>query len=243
MKSSATALPRRMLFLHGMFLPPSVYQDSLAAPLFSCLKDHGWECVFLKSPRPISGPVFDAVLKRFPDLKENPEWVNSRNDDEVEGSTKVFDGLQGSLLVIQEYLDEQPPFDVIAGHSQGAMMASILSLLAEQQKDSDKKDDDKLTFKVSQEKRWKAILCMNAPNSYETERHLRNVEATAVAVPSIHVFGGESDMTWKGQQAMQRVHHPQEFHIIHHDAGHFFSSDKDHLEEIAQALDKLVPKK
>lgn len=231
---------RRMLFLHGMFVPPSVYQEKIAAPLLSCFEDHGWECVFLKSPRPNSGQVFEVVKQLFPELTEHPEWMNSRNDDSVDGATKVFHGLQDSLQVLQDYLNENPKFDVIAGHSQGALMASILSLLAESP--SSATAENGLAFKVSDDKRWKAILCMNAPNSYETEKHLRHVDPVAVNIPSIHVFGGESDTTWEGQQKMQQVHHPRDFHIVHHDAGHFFPSEQQKLEEIAHALDKVVPK-
>lgn len=179
-------------------------------------------------------------MQLFPELTDHPEWMNSRDDDSVEGATKVSDGLQDSLQVLQDYLNENPKFDVIAGHSQGALMASILSLLAESPASAT--EENSLAFKVSDDKRWKAILCMNAPNSYETERHLRHVDPGVVIIPSVRVFGGESDTTWEGQQKMQQVHHPRDFHIVHHEAGHFFPSEKENLEEIAQALDKVVAK-
>jgi hypothetical protein len=118
-----------MLFLHGMFLPPSIYQDKIATPLLSCLEDHRWECVFLNSPRPNSGPVFEACLQLFPELTEHPEWMNSCKEGALDGATKLFDSFQGSLKILQDYLSDNPKFDVIAGHSQGALMApSILSL-------------------------------------------------------------------------------------------------------------------
>ena len=76
----------RLLFLHGMFCPPSIYINSNGRVLFQKLADAGIEVVTVESPRPHSGPVFPALFQLFPELKEReaelPEWYNAHTHDD-----------------------------------------------------------------------------------------------------------------------------------------------------------------
>jgi hypothetical protein len=168
----------------------------------------------------------------FPDLTPDDyrEWINSRSNNEAGGTSKTYDGLDDSLAFLNDYLKNQPRFDVIAGHSNGALMTSILSLLVESDPDWLPKD-----------KKWSAIVLFNAPASYETEVSLKELVGKhgPIQMPSIHVFGGETDLCWAGQQMMQEIHHPNG-KIVQHEAGHFFPKEQQYYDDILSGLNGMV---
>jgi hypothetical protein len=240
--TSDNVLPRRLLFLHGMFVTPQLYQEKLSKEFFSHLRDSGYECVAPCSPRPNSGPVFDMVKKLLPDEEIYPEWFNSHTISE---DSKEFDGLEDSLRYLIAFMNDQEPFDVVIGHSQGAMMTTILTLLAECQRS----DTPSVVQAASQwgriESTWKAVACMNAPNSFETECVMQSVLKAAgspkIVTPALHVFGGPTDSTWEGQQKLRSVHYPASAKIIQHEEGHMIATGKAVVEEIIIALNDVVP--
>jgi hypothetical protein len=190
----------------------------------------------VQSPRPHSGPVWETITKLFPDLEEHPEWCNAQQKDD---DTKEFLGLQESLSFLEQFPLGAPSIWcnrwTFSGRDDGFYSQSF----------SRERASQNLHFHSPPEKQWKAILCMNAPNSYDTEIHFANDDkqlSVVESTPSLHVFGGESDFTSEGQQKMQTTHHPNNFHIIRHDKGHFFpNDDQEKLHEITRALDKMVP--
>lgn len=116
-------------------------------------------------------------------------------------------------------------------------MTSILSLYME-------------TFPnfIPNEKIPSALVIMNAPASYETEQTLSDIvkqhdESDTTRIPSIHVWGGKSDMTWKGQQALHKVHHPNGI-VIQHEQGHFLpESQPETYDQIRNALNEIITMK
>lgn len=184
MSSALSESPkRRLLFLHGMFIPPEYYQEKIAPKLFRALEHDRWECTLVKSPRPCADPVPPILYDMFPDMKDkkdHPEWLNAQTNDD---GTKTYQGLEDSLAFLQAYLTSQPRFDVIAGHSNGALMASILAF---------KMESD--ASWLSKDKHCRAVLLCNGPASYETETTLSEMiqqhGTPAVQTPSIHVWGG-----------------------------------------------------
>lgn len=221
----------RVLFLHGMFLRPELYQAEIMVELLGKLKQTGMDVVFLKSPRPHSAPVWPMVLEAFSNEEEDyPEWYNSR--EQADGS-KVLDGLDGSIEHILSFLATEDPFDVIMGHSQGAQLASILTLRAQIDPSC-----------VPKEKRWRLVVPMNAPNSFETvngwqEKALEH----KIKMPSLHVFGGTSDMTWEGQQKLKAVHYEEKgstTRVIQHDNGHMPPKGEKTCNEIVESIQEML---
>jgi hypothetical protein len=240
---NAVLPPRRLLFLHGMFVTPQLYQEKFSKDFFTALGDSGYECVAPCSPRPNSGPVFDMVKKLLPDEDLYPEWFNSQD---ITKESKVFNGLEDSLRYLIDFMNDEEPFDVVMGHSQGAMMTSILTLLSECQRS----DTPSIVQAASQwgriEKPWKAVLCMNAPNSFETERVLQSVLKSAgspkISSAALHVFGGPTDTTWEGQQKLRNVHYPESSKVVQHEEGHMIANSNAVIEEIITALNDVVPR-
>ena len=229
-----------MLFLHGQFLPPRVYTDKLLVPLFDRLEAKDWEVVCLASPRHCEDPPLPVISEMFPDVRseEMAEWINSHQRDE---NSKEYMGLNDSLSFLQEYLRKEPRFDIVAGHSNGALMASVLSLY---QQSAMLPSLDGWT--VPTEKRFRGILCMNAPNSYDNEIQLSPIvnEQGSVTLPSIHVFGGSTDFALAGSKRMRDVDHPNG-KILEHEAGHFFPSNddetgKEFYESLCRELESIV---
>lgn len=235
----------RMLFLHGMPCCPRMYKDKLLVQFLATLERANWEVVFVQSPRVCQDVDPPPILKEwFPDVQphEMCEWVNSQSrkkrDNDDDGSTdKEYLGLQESLSFLQSYLNEQPRFDVIAGHSNGALMASILSFYMDH------------NIQVNNNNNWdkpcRGILCMNAPNSYETEMTLGPLVAQhgpVTQIPSLHVWGGKSDHTYEGSQKLKRVHHhpTSSGPAIEHEAGHFFPQEQHYYDDICQALQEMM---
>ena len=225
----------RLLFLHGMFCPPkSVVCRN--CPLFASLEDAGFEITTVQSPRTHSGPVPPVVFEIFPDLKSQesslPEWYNAHDNDK--NGTKRLDGLQDSLSFLKKFIADQPPFDVIAGHSQGGQLAAILTLLME--------DDD--TFLLTG-KMWKATLHMNSPNPFSNVEtvglHQKVATHGKIKTPSVHVLGGSSDHTLEGSRAMLAEHYSDEnVIVVHHDEGHFLPKDDRTCKQIATALQQVL---
>lgn len=195
---------RRMLFLHGMFSNPRIYEREMKV-LLDLLKKADWEVTMVESPRvcPDTPPsIMDSILKGF-EPHELKEWINSHTHSE--DGTKEYVGLTESLDFLQSYLEkESSRFDIIAGHSQGALMTSILAYFMEH-------NPGDRPF-LPADKHCLGILCMNGPGSYETERTLRQHIAihgpVVSSIPSLHIWGGPTDFTYQGSQAMQKVHHP-----------------------------------
>jgi len=220
-----------MLFFHGIFLPPDCYTDKLATAWFEAISGD-YDCVCLKSPRNNLGTVPPVVFEMFPDLREFPDWINSQKTRELRRlqGIKTYVGLEETLQFLQAYLNEQPRFDVLVGHSQGALIASILSLMIESEKDW-----------LPVDKHWSAIVLFNAPGPYEAGTNLRERVARhgPMQIPSVHVFGGPTDYSWVGQQELRKVHHP-DGRIVQHDGGHFFPQEQQYYDRILAELKELL---
>lgn len=144
-----------------------------------------------------------------------PEWYNSHDLDDGSGHKK-FDGLSDALKQLQAFLndDENDPFDIIVGHSQGAQLAAILTLMMES-------DPNWLYSKTTN---WRGIVCLNAPNPFDTEVTLVDRVRThgKLSTPSLHVYGSEKDFTFDGSKKMRSTHFGKSnVWEFTHNEGHF----------------------
>lgn len=151
---------------------------------------------------------------------DHPEWYNARDGDD---GTKVLDGLDGTLEFIKEFiLKQDEPFDAVMGHSQGAQLAAILTLLLE----SDK------TWLPKYGMPWKLLVLLSPPNPFDTEATLadRVKKHGRIKTPSLHVYGGEKDYTLAGSKAMRLKHFGEDSTTVRefsHDEGHFGPDDNE----------------
>lgn len=229
-------MPRkRLLFLHGMALPPEYYTSKYAKEMFDAL-DKDFDVKFVCSPRKLTSTfIIKYFQEKYPDLDKERmfEWVNSQDHDD---GTKTYDGLQDALDFLQEYLLEQPRFDVIAGHSNGSLMAAILSLVIQADPDF-----------LPASKHWSIAMICNGPASFETETRLTKLinekqrgTGFIIHMPSVHVWGGPTDVTWAGQQKLKEVHFPEEAEVVQHGCGHDFPHDTETVQNIVDALKRSL---
>ena len=215
----------RLLFLHGIWHPPSLYKEKVMSTLWAKLEENGFTICAPQSSRDHSTPVWPMIKERHPELTTHPEWYNAKDNDD---GTKTLTGLQETIVFLQNYLNKADTFDVVMGHSQGAQLLSILALLAE----SDP------AF-IPAEKRWKLLVPMNGPNAFDTVDTLLDVvrKNPKIKTPSIHVFGGPEDVTWEGQQKMKDVHYRNaSSQIVRHDEGHMPPGDEVVCDELIKAI-------
>ena len=219
-----------------------MYRDKLLVQFLSTLPENDWEVTFVQSPRVCQGTPPPILTELFPDVTrdEMREWVNSKSLDDNNNNkpaadaayTKEYDGLQDALIFLREYLQDEPRFDVIAGHSNGALMASILAFHMQHQPE----------WLLPSHKHCKTILCMNAPNSYDTEVCLGPLVAEygpVTSISSLHVLGGPTDFTYEGSKQLQQVHHPGA-RVLEHNAGHFFPTEQHYYDDMLKALNEMM---
>ncbi len=215
----------RLLFLHGIWHPPSLYRDKIMLTLWRKLEENGFTICAPQSPRGHSTPVWPVIKERHPELTTHPEWYNAKDNKD---GTKTLAGLQETIDFLREYLNKEGTFDVVMGHSQGAQLLSILALITE----SDP------SFSAVQ-KHWKLLVPMNAPNSFDTVDSLLDVvqKHPKIKTPSIHVFGGPEDVTWEGQQRMKKIHYEvARSHIVRHDEGHMPPMAEEVCDDLIEAM-------
>jgi len=229
----------RILFLHGLWLPPAVYEKGLMGCLLQKLKERGFECVFVKSQRQNrrvqDSPLWNDIIRdqnyvHQTEENDHPEWYNVI---QLEDGCKRFDGLGNTLFKLRHFLSREAPFDVVVGHSQGAQLATILTLMAESE-----------PYWIDQDKKWKLVVCLNGPNSFETEMGLadRVSKHGKIRTPSLHVFGGPTDLCFEGQQKMKEVHFGDDFltRVVRHDEGHWPPKDPKVCEKVVRAIERLL---
>lgn len=193
--------------------------------LWSKLEKNGFTICAPQSPRDHSTPVWPMIKERHPEITTHPEWYNANDNND---GTKTLAGLPETVEFLRDYLNKEETFDVVMGHSQGAQLSSILTVLAE----SDS------SF-IPAEKRWKLLVPMNAPNAFDTVDTLLDVvqKHRKIRTPSIHVFGGPEDPTWEGQQRMKDVHYQNSnSRIVRHDEGHMPPKDEAVCDELVKAM-------
>ena len=215
----------RLLFLHGIWHPPAIYSEKIMLTLWSKLEENGFTICAPHSPRDHSTPVWPMIKERHPELTTHPEWYNAKDND---NGTKTLAGLPETIEFLRDYLNKEDTFDVVMGHSQGAQLLSILTVLAE----SDS------SF-IPAEKRWKLLVPMNGPNAFDTVDTLLDVvqKHGKIKTPSIHVFGGPEDVTWEGQQKMKNVHYQDSnSRIVRHNEGHMPPKDEAVCDELIKAM-------
>lgn len=71
----------------------------------------------------------------------------------------------------------------------------------------------------------------------------KNSDTSKTSMPSIHVWGGETDFTWQGQQALYNIHHHSTGKVIQHTHGHFLPESQEPqttYPKIIQALNEMM---
>lgn len=232
---------RRILFLHGMWCPPDAYPRHFNSELLKQLDDANFDVVFFKSPRPNSSPVPEWGKALMPTIADDdhPEWYNA---NENEDGTKTLDGLELTIQVVREFVEaEEKPFDAVMGHSQGGQLSAIVTLLAES-----------VPGWVAKDKMWKLVVPMNAPNPFDAVSNAIGGGTTTLSdrvrahgtirTPSLHIFGGASDMTLEGAKKMKATHFGDGAKVVTHDEGHFGPKDPDKCGQIVSLITSMLEK-
>ena len=253
MSSSSTKKKQQhhMLFLHGQFVTPECYTSKFATKLFEKLESTGdWDVDIPLSPRITKDPTPPIMIEWFPNQKVHPEWINSETHTEEDGSTttKTYHGLKESLNWLKEYIMNKPyKYDIIAGHSNGAIMTALLAFMMEKTMTMNTSDTDTPPY-LPQDKHCNGIIIFNAPNSFETERTLMKEYIARdgpmiTSIPSLHVFSSTND-AWVGDGSTKMLtsHFPKPSSgktvVIDHENGHWFPTDDKHYDQILQFMNQ-----
>ena len=228
---------KRILFLHGQFVTPNGYEKVIATKFLSKLREDGWEIDMPLSSRVCQDPVPDFVKDKFKNFggydtinEYNPEWLNAETHEN--DNTKTYHGLSDALNFLKKYLLDNPnKYDIIGGHSNGALMATILVYMIESTKNT---KEPFLSDEEGKSNAIKGLLICNAPNSFETEctiikQHIEKFgndhKPIISTIPSIHLVSSSSDFAYQGSLNLLNVHFPNVGSkntptIIDHDEGH-----------------------
>jgi len=198
------------------------------------LEEAGFDIVIPQSRRLHTTPVLPALFELFPELKSRdedlPEWYNAYDNED---GTKRLEGLPEALQFLQQYLKEQEPFDAIVGHSQGAQLASILTLLMETDE----------SFLPDTSKHWKLLVAFNAPNPIDTvaTSNIKDIVAKhgPLKTRSVHITGGPSDHTFEGSERLMTRHFTDPSHVGHEE-GHFLPKDAAVCAQIVASIRKAL---
>ena len=95
--------------------------------LWSKLEENGFTIYAPQSPRDHSTPVWPMIKERHPEISTHPEWYNAKDNED---GTKTLAGLPKTIEFLRDYLNKEDTFDVVMGHSQGAQLLSILTVMA-----------------------------------------------------------------------------------------------------------------
>ena len=199
--------------------------------LLQKLRENGCQVTFIESER-ISKSTSPTVLEELMPSQVDrlkagnvPEWYNANDIDDGSG-LKSLDGLSTALAQLRSFISAQESaFDIVMGHSQGAQLTAILTLMMESEPDW-----------LPAKRQWKGIVCLNAPNPFDKECTLveRVKKHGQLATPSLHVYGGEKDFTYTGSKEMRSTHFREsKVWELTHEEGHFPPKD-------AKTCEKLV---
>lgn len=190
----------------------------LMTDVLRAFADQDWDWTFVDATNEATGPPIDVVAKRWP---QGPyyEWWNAmeRSDGTVE-----YVGLDRSIDFVRTTLAEQGPYDLLMGYSQGSVLATIVTALAER---GNLAPDDP---------RWRGVVLFNSGPPPRDPSVLPLFEDSPLETPSVHVLGGPTDMVYEGQKAVVELWSPRSRTVLEHEEGHVTPTTRRSTETIAQ---------
>ncbi|KAI9343643.1 serine hydrolase-domain-containing protein [Obelidium mucronatum] len=149
------------------------------------------ELVFLNAPRIATGdPDPDVLLNFGSEAAPFYEWFS------YDWLGASYTGLEESIDYVNDFIDREGPFDALLGFSQGATMATILTVRMMKQVQAavppgNTQSHLKLKYK------WKAVIlvCGVDPSVYTRWKE----GISDIKFPSIHIAGKRDLLYWRSQ--------------------------------------------
>ena len=194
----------------------------LMADVLSAFADRSWDWTFADGANEATGPPLDAVAKRWP---KGPyfEWWNAM---ERPNGTVEYVGLQRSLDSAKRILAESGPYDLLMGFSQGSVLATILTAMAER---GDLGGE-----------RWRGVVLFNSGTPPRDPRVLPLLQNGLLETPSVHVLGGPKDILYDRQKAGVELWSPRSRIVLEHAEGHVTPTVQSSPAVIAQLREAVL---
>ena len=198
----------------------------LMSDVLGAFVDEPWDWTFVDAANEATGPPFAVVARRWP---QGPyrEWWNAM--DQPDGAVKYV-GLDRSIAFMRQVLTQRTPYSLLMGFSQGCVLATILTALAER-------------GELALAARWRGVVLFNSGTPPRDPRLLPLFEGRPLETPSIHVLGGPSDPLYGRQKAGIELWSAGSRVVLEHSEGHSPPSAKESPEILAQlrgAVLKLI---
>lgn len=179
--------PLRALCLHGWRTNDKLMRFQTARLQRAFGKDR-LELVFLNAPHQSPG----AAAPMIEQLVSPPffEWWD--RCDLGQGNEYV--GLAESLALVQRTVEEQGPFDLLVGFSQGGIFSTLLTALLEQPdqiRRLDTPNSPAAPFALQHPWKLVVLVCAMAPRDHRIDGLLG---AGTLKTPSVHIFGEKDAM-------------------------------------------------
>ncbi|KAG9406026.1 hypothetical protein AC1031_003948 [Aphanomyces cochlioides] len=194
--------PLRILCLHGGRSSSTVI--SLQVSGFVQAFGPGAEFEELDGPFPASGPPEQDILDLFGDEEDYFEWWDA--DDHHD---QAYPGWQKGLAYLQRHVEENGPYDVILGFSQGAMITTLMTAHY---------------IHAKKTVPYKAIVLVSGMWPVDGMPDLPVNEATGKPVvdfPSFHILGSKDHMYVVGLDQVSYFAESSR-HVFTHNQGHRF---------------------
>lgn len=186
----------KILCLHGWRTSGYILSMQMAAFRYHTEADY----YYIDAPYPSEGDPDEGIQAFYNDL-EYFEWFYKRFD---ENGQKTAWGLDESIQMLMDYINDNGPFDGILGFSQGCIMATkILAIYEKQYPNAIFKH--KIKF---------VILIGGVPPSNEIDKSFDLIQS-----PSLHIMGSQDSLLHLNQELV-KFYHPSSSTIYLHDEGH-----------------------
>lgn len=196
--------PLRALALHGFRMNGSMLESMLedVRATFGARVD--W--TFLDAPHPARGRPSPFVAQHWPD-EPSFEWWNA---EPIGGDSFVYQGAERSLAFVEERLSASGPFDLVAGYSQGAVVAALVTARA--------LADAERGRRAFGERPWQALLFNIGPPPRDPS--LGRLLTRPLDAPSVHVVGGKRDFVYPLHPAVLALWRERGRQVVEHAEGH-----------------------
>lgn len=230
----------RVLCLHGFRTNRHVLRDQLRD--LQGLLGPAAEFVIPDGPLEAEGLAEAPVELAYGDQRPFYEWWRQRLpngediNDPLEAAALIleaaeqdrsdlisFDGLEQSIALLNNVIQERGPFDVLLGFSQGATMATILSMWH---------------WKYRQQIPWQLNLCFNGNQYGLSSLEWFQRAEDRLQIPSVHVLSPKDPLYPEGRRLAHWYNDPVRL-VMEHDRGHRLPSVQRHPQLYQAILDAV----
>jgi hypothetical protein len=198
---SSTSARIRVLALHSFRTNARIFEKQLRlAGWWTRLVERGTcSFTFLDAPNPASGPIPDDVRLAFGSDADGTcrEWWNATQDEATQRWHYAHS--DDSLEYLERVWNDQGPFDVILGFSQGAAVAALFAGV----------------LKAKDAAMPRCIVCISGIKVRDSR--FDDVYAGIADLPALHVFGQRDPVKVLTNQLVRCFRSPV---VLQHDRGH-----------------------